>query len=139
VGGLWRDEGESLVLHVPLDGFRRRDVTVEVAGDVLVVRAHRARGIFDCTSESFEERCALPAHTELSTVAADFNGGVLSVRVAKASTASRRVPITIRDPSKQGSSGATLLTSPRVTAPDSFWRRTWARVRSALGGALSSS
>lgn len=92
----WREDDDAWFLEGPLDGFRKRHVTVEVRDGQLEVRALREPGLFDRTRRSFRQIVTLPEGADVGGIDARFDSGWLSIRIPKLEYARRRrVPIRV--------------------------------------------
>jgi HSP20 family protein len=98
-------DGEDAVVSVELPGLDPdKDVTVEVDGGVLVIRGERrdereaernGRRLHEVRYGSFRRTFTLPAHVTGEDLAATYDKGVLTVRVAGAyrGSSTRRIPV----------------------------------------------
>ena len=100
-------DGDDAVVSVELPGVdAAEDVTVEVDGDLLVVRGERrdqrdGRTVREVRYGSFRRSFTLPAHVSSDAVSASYDAGVLHVRVSGAYAAvggTRRIPVTSAAP-----------------------------------------
>lgn len=88
---VWESDGE-IVLAVDLPGIREEDVSLEVDDGVLTISGERSRTIdeksdryyrFERRFGQFSRSVTLPQGIDASAVKAEFNAGVLEVRVPK--------------------------------------------------------
>ncbi len=98
-------DGEDAVVRLELPGIdAEKDVTVEIEGKALVVRGERrderaeqrdGRSLREVRYGSFRRSFGLPAHVTADAVAATYDAGVLTVRVAGAyaGTGARQIPV----------------------------------------------
>lgn len=92
----WSEGPDGYDLSIDLAGFRRRDVSLEVRGDVLEIRAERARGFWSKEHRAIHQAVTLPAGADADAVQASFRGGRLTVRVPKRPEArARTIPIAV--------------------------------------------
>lgn len=103
-------DGEDAVVRLELPGIDvEKDVTVEIKDNALVVRGERrderaeereGRSLREVRYGSFRRSFGLPAHVTADAVAATYEAGVLTVRVAGAyaDSAARRIPVTAGAP-----------------------------------------
>jgi HSP20 family protein len=92
---------DAWLIEADLPGAKRDDVTVEMQGDELVIHGEikqreraglirrRARRV-----GQFEFRVRLPGDVDEGGIDANFHGGVLTVRVPKASREAHRIAVT---------------------------------------------
>jgi HSP20 family protein len=103
-------DGDDAVVRLELPGLDvEKDVTVEIDGGSLVVRGERrdernedrdGRALREVRYGSFRRSFGLPAHVTAEAVAASYDAGILTVRVAGAYAGSgaRRIPVTAGTP-----------------------------------------
>ncbi len=90
----WRETDDAYHAEGKLPEFRRKDLVVQAKGDKIEVCAERERGLFRTERRTFRERIALPEGADPSNIDARFDGGELSIRIAKLPSARRhRIPI----------------------------------------------
>lgn len=99
-------DGDDAVVRVEVPGVDvEKDVTVEVDRNRLVIRGERrderaessaGRSVRELRYGRFARAFTLPAHVTAESVSANYDAGVLTVRVsgAYAGTAARRIPVT---------------------------------------------
>ncbi len=99
-------DGDDAVVRLELPGVDvAKDVTVEIEHGRLVVRGERrdersddrdGRTLREVRYGSFRRSFGLPAHVTADAVAASYDAGVLSVRVAgaHAGAGARQIPVT---------------------------------------------
>lgn len=84
-------DGDDVVVRLDLPGLSTDDVTVEVVAGRLVVKGERrderaadsaGRSIREVRYGSFERTFGLPAHVTADDVTADYDAGVLAIRVS---------------------------------------------------------
>jgi HSP20 family protein len=105
---------DAWILEADLPGARRDDVNVEMQGDELVIhgeiKAREKTGILRRRARrvgAFEYRVRLLGEVDDSGIDATLSGGVLTVRIPKASREKHRIEVTEREPSTgETSSGA---------------------------------
>jgi HSP20 family protein len=105
-------DGEDAVVRLELPGIdAEKDVTVEIEGNALVVRGERrderaeqrdGRSLREVRYGSFRRSFGLPAHVTADAVAATYDAGVLTVRVAGAyaGTGARQIPVKASAPAE---------------------------------------
>lgn len=127
---VWRSDGDAHYLEGTLDGFRKRDLSVEVQGSYLEVRAERRTGLFDSEHRSFRQRVLLPAGADASGLAARFDDGRLTIRVPKLPRAKRRqIPVTLNGaPAREARPDPENLGSPVA-----WLRKVGSRLRHVVG------
>lgn len=92
----WRESADAYVACLELPGLRAADILVELRGDDLAVSAESRETIGEGEEKSERVRCyrrrvPVPEGTDLDGITADYEGGLLSVRLPKAQKAQRRV------------------------------------------------
>lgn len=87
----WSETTDGYELAIELPGFRKRDATVEVKGQVIDVRAEREPGLWSKDHRAVHHAITLPPFADSTTVRADFRGGRLEIRVDKQQSAKARV------------------------------------------------
>lgn len=99
-------DGEDAVVRLEMPGIDvEKDVTVEIQDAKLVVRGERrderaeerdGRSLREVRYGAFRRSFGLPAHVSADAVAATYDAGVLTVRVAGAyaGTGARQIPVT---------------------------------------------
>jgi HSP20 family molecular chaperone IbpA len=99
------EAADAYYLKGELSGFRRKDLTIEVKGRELELRAARERGFWRPEHVAHREVFVLPDGADPTDIDAHFAKGELSIRIAKvASARCRHIPIRV--------SGAPLPTTP---------------------------
>lgn len=88
---LWCERRDRYELAIDLPGFRKRDITVEVTGEVLEVRAKREPGLWSTERRAAHHAIMLPAFADSTRASADFHAGRLVIRVEKQEAAKARV------------------------------------------------
>ena len=88
-----RDEGDSFLLEADLPGFDKKDIALDVNGDVLTVRAERhseheksdKRGKYVCCERSYGSysRSFDMSGIKTDNITAKFENGVLSLTLPK--------------------------------------------------------
>lgn len=98
-------DGDDALVKVELPGIDvGKDVTVEVDGDQLVVRGERrdehaeqrdGGTVREVRYGSFQRSFTLPKHVAADTVSADYDAGILTIRVPGAyqGTSPKRIPV----------------------------------------------
>lgn len=98
-------DGEDAVVRLELPGIDvEKDVTVEVVDGRLVIRGERrderaddkdGRTLREVRYGAFSRQFTLPSHVTGDTISADYDKGVLTIRVSGcyAGTQPRRIPI----------------------------------------------
>lgn len=106
-------DGDDAVVRLELPGIDvEKDVTVEIKDNALVVRGERrderaeerdGRGLREVRYGAFRRSFGLPAHVTADAVAATYDAGVLTVRVAGAyaDTTARQIPVTAAAPAPE--------------------------------------
>ena len=89
------DDADAMIYELPVPGYRRRHLSIEIADGVITVRGKRTKGWFKPRSKkSFLLSFNLPETVDEQNVAASLMGEVLQLRVAKKPYARRRnIPI----------------------------------------------
>lgn len=78
------DAGNEVVVRAEAPGFEPEDFDVEIAGNVLTIKAHRKQEAKEQFAERhFERSVTLPAGTDPNRVDCRYHSGVLELRVAK--------------------------------------------------------
>lgn len=98
-------DGEDAVVRLELPGIDvEKDVTVEVVDGQLVIHGERrderaedndGRSLREVRYGAFRRRFTLPSHVSSDAISADYDKGVLTIRVAGsyAGTQPKRIPI----------------------------------------------
>lgn len=99
-----RTDGQ-LVLTAELPGMTPDDVDVSLEGDILTIKGEKSderevteadRYLHERTFGSFQRRIAVPDGVSADDVAADFDNGILTVRVTipeEKTTEAKRIPV----------------------------------------------
>lgn len=98
------ERDDELILTAELPGTRPEDLEVLISGGVLTIKGKRSgpEGISDDRFRrqerprgNWQRSLTLPAHIQEEGLAADFNNGVLCIRLPKAKAAQpRQIPVT---------------------------------------------
>jgi HSP20 family molecular chaperone IbpA len=131
----WSEDRDAYDLAIDLPGFRRRNVTLEIHGDVLDVRAEREKGFWSKEHHAIHHVVTLPAGADRDAVQASLRDGRLAVRVLKRPEArTRTIPIRVNGelppPASRSPASLTPMGSP--------WLRAVNRIRDALRSAVES-
>lgn len=104
---LVRTDGE-LIVTAELPGMSADDVEVSIDDDVLVIKGEKTddrevdeedRYLKERSYGKFQRRIALPSGTGADNVSADYDNGVLTVRVSlpdEGELAPRHIPVTVK-------------------------------------------
>lgn len=87
----WSETGDDYELAIELPGFRKRDVSVDLTGEIIEVRAEREAGLWSTEHRAVRHAITLPAFADSTTVRADFRAGRLVIHVEKQQAAKARV------------------------------------------------
>ena len=96
-----RDEGDHFVISAPLPGMTPEDVEITVLGDMLRIRGERReeqqRGsedqrwlVREQRYGSFERGLRLPSTVKADAAEAEFNNGILTIKLPKSEEAKER-------------------------------------------------
>lgn len=92
----WSESADAHELTIELDGFRRRDICVEVGDGTLDVRARKTKGLLSKEERAIRHTLTVPAGADADSIRASFRGGRLLVHVRKRPEARRRtIPIRV--------------------------------------------
>jgi HSP20 family protein len=97
------ERGDEIVVTAEVPGFRREDIDIEAADDVLTLRGEQSK---ETTAEeggyhrreimrgSFVRQIRLPCPVEIEQAKADYQDGMLTVTLPKSAQArSRKIPL----------------------------------------------
>jgi len=81
-------EKDALVVRAELPGFKKEDLSVEVADGILTVTGHQKATATDAETQSTQERkvsraISLPDHLQVDKIQATYEAGVLTVKLPK--------------------------------------------------------
>lgn len=123
-------DGEDAVVRLELPGVDvEKDVTVEIQDSRLVVRGERrderaeerdGRSLREVRYGSFSRSFGLPAHVSADAVAATYDAGVLTVRVAAAysGTGARQIPVSAAKTVEAPAAEAPAAAAPADATPE---------------------
>jgi HSP20 family protein len=86
------DTEKEVVVHTELPGMKKEDIHVEVEGSTLVVRGESRKDdkyedqrwrVRERSFGKFERRVLLPKESDVNNIAANYDNGVLEIKVAK--------------------------------------------------------
>jgi HSP20 family protein len=112
------DEADAVTWQLPVPGYRRRDLSIEVRERLVTVRGERADGWLKQRSrKSFTHAFTLPESLDEHQLSATFLRGVLQLKIAKKPHARRRsIPVF-------GPNGTKHQPAPPATATGVPWSR----------------
>jgi HSP20 family protein len=123
-----RDTDDAAVYTLDVPRYRRKDLSVEVDGQRVIVRGEQSEGLLKPKlRRSFVRSFTLPDMLDPSDVRADFHEGVLSLSVAKR-PAARRIAVQVEG--KQVTPAATS-SAGELQPRRSFWQRLVGKLRAA--------
>jgi HSP20 family molecular chaperone IbpA len=125
-----RDTDDAVIYTLDVPRYRRKDLSVEVDGERVIVRGDQSEGFLKPKSRrSFVRSFTLPDTLDPSDVRADFREGVLLLTVAKRPAArARRIAVQV-DGKRVTPAATTSTDEPRLRP--SFWQRLVGKLRAA--------
>lgn len=91
---------EELVILAPIAGVDLSDITLEITDDVLTIKGERANSFKDAGQQYLTQECfwgafsrsiILPKNTNTKKISAEFNKGVLTIKIPKVEEESTRI------------------------------------------------